>query len=618
MDTQTVVHGGAATEPTAPTRDGYTFTGWDKAFDNIIADTTVTAQYNQITHTVTFVDYDETMLKTETVAHGGSATAPSNPTRAGYTFTGWDVPFDNITADTTVTAQYSQITYTVTFVDYDETTLKTETVAHGGSATAPSDPTRAGYTFTGWDVPFDNITADTTVTAQYVKDDIETINVSVYKIWLDENEEPYEGEVPDITIRLFNGLTQVGIVTLENGESEYTFMGLPLLDTNDVQIVYTVSEDPVSGYIPDYEPINEDFVITITNTKQAVEDDDIRESDIHEVYWNYETGYNTNDYNVRYSKTNGVGSLTEDKISDYVEDRYDRNYTYVNAKRTIDYEDVVIVDEIITNSTSGSGISAEVVTSSGIKAILNLFYDRNRPSTPSPRPTPPTIIEDPEIPLADLEKVDHFAYVIGYPDGEVKPMGKITREEVAMIFYRLLTDDSRNELLSDVNPFTDLAGHDWSNRAISTLYNAGIISGYPDGTFRPSAPITRAEFATIAAKFDELELQNTSKFTDIFGHWAEDYITSSENKGWIKGYPDLTFKPEQDITRAEAMTLINNVLERAVPAENIHPDAIFWPDMTSDDWYYEAVMEATNSHDYIYNEDGEELWTGMKANKVWP
>ncbi|WMJ76653.1 S-layer homology domain-containing protein [Sedimentibacter sp. MB35-C1] len=230
----------------------------------------------------------------------------------------------------------------------------------------------------------------------------------------------------------------------------------------------------------------------------------------------------------------------------------------------------------------------------------------------------PTIIEDPEVPLADLEKNDHFAYVIGYPDGEVKPMGLITREEVAMIFYRLLTDESRNELLSDVNPFTDLEGHDWSNRAISTLYNAGIIKGYPDGTFRPSDPISRAEFATIAAKFDELELQNTTKFTDITGHWAEKYITSSEIKGWIKGYPDMTFKPEKDITRAEAMTLINNVLERAVPEENIHPDAMFWPDMTSDDWYYEAVMEATNSHDYIYEEDNDELWTGMKANKVWP
>jgi hypothetical protein len=234
------------------------------------------------------------------------------------------------------------------------------------------------------------------------------------------------------------------------------------------------------------------------------------------------------------------------------------------------------------------------------------------------RSNPPVIIVDPDPPLADLEKFDHFAYVIGYPEGDVRPLNNITREEVAMIFYRLLTDESRNNLLSDTNPFTDLKNHVWSNRAISTLFNAGIIKGYPDGTFKPSDPISRAEFATIAAKFDKLELGSTSEFKDIFGHWAEKYITSSEIKGWIKGYPDLTFKPEQDITRAEAMTLINNVLERKVPEENIHPDAMFWPDMKSDDWYFEAVMEATNSHNYIYEEDKDELWTGMKANKVWP
>jgi hypothetical protein len=230
----------------------------------------------------------------------------------------------------------------------------------------------------------------------------------------------------------------------------------------------------------------------------------------------------------------------------------------------------------------------------------------------------PTVIPDPEPPLAELEKFDHFAYVIGYPEGDVRPMNNITREEVAMIFYRLLTDASRDQLLSDVNPFTDVESNRWSNRAISTLYNADIISGYPDGTFKPSDPISRAEFATIAAKFDDLDLGNSSKFSDIFGHWAEKYITSAENKGWINGYPDMTFKPEQDITRAEAMTLINNVLERSVPEENIHPDAIFWPDNPSTEWYFEAIMEATNSHDYVIEEDGDELWTGMKPNKVWP
>ncbi len=197
-------------------------------------------------------------------------------------------------------------------------------------------------------------------------------------------------------------------------------------------------------------------------------------------------------------------------------------------------------------------------------------------------------------------------------------MNNITREEVAIIFYRLLTDDSRNTLLSDANSFGDLASDRWSNRAISTLSNAGIIKGYPDGTFRPATPITRAEFATIAAKFDNLQLNETSKFTDISGHWAEKFISSSEIKGWIKGYTDNTFKPDQDITRAEAVAFINNVLGRIVTQENIHPSAIMWQDNTKSSWYYEAVMEATNSHDYSLDEEAKEMWTGLKVNKVWP
>ena len=221
-------------------------------------------------------------------------------------------------------------------------------------------------------------------------------------------------------------------------------------------------------------------------------------------------------------------------------------------------------------------------------------------------------------PLAELEKADHFAYVIGYPEGTVKPNDKITRQEVTMIFYRLLTDESRNSLISETNLFSDMESLSWSNKAVSTLYNANIIKGYPDGTFRPEAAITRAEFATIAAKFDNLEGGNISRLTDIAGHWAEDYIISSEIKGWIKGYPDLTFKPDEDITRAEAVSLINNVLGRSVPAANIHPEAAPWADINETDWYYSIIMEATYSHNYITEDNGDEIWTGLKSNKVWP
>jgi len=167
LKTQTVNQGSSAIAPTAPTRIGYTFTGWDKTFNNVTSNLTVTARYTIITYTVTFVDWDGTVLKTQTINHGSSATPPTAPTREGYTFTGWDIEFDNVTSNLTVTARYTIITYTVTFVGWDSTMLKTQPVNHGTAATAPTAPTRAGYTFTGWDAEFSNVTSNLTVRAQY-------------------------------------------------------------------------------------------------------------------------------------------------------------------------------------------------------------------------------------------------------------------------------------------------------------------------------------------------------------------------------------------------------------------------------------------------------------------
>ena len=179
LKTQQVEHGKAATAPANPTRTGYTFTGWDKAFTNVTADLVVTAQYSANTYTVTFKDWNGTVLKTEQVQYGGAATAPANPTRTGYTFTGWDKAFNNVTADLVVTAQYSINTYTVTFKDWNGTVLKTQQVQYGGAATAPANPTRTGYTFTGWDKAFTNVTANLVVTAQY---SINTYTVT-FKDW---------------------------------------------------------------------------------------------------------------------------------------------------------------------------------------------------------------------------------------------------------------------------------------------------------------------------------------------------------------------------------------------------------------------------------------------------
>lgn len=218
-----------------------------------------------------------------------------------------------------------------------------------------------------------------------------------------------------------------------------------------------------------------------------------------------------------------------------------------------------------------------------------------------------------------LEKKDHFAYAVGYPDGTVRPLGSITREEVAVIFYRLMMEESRRNYESESCNFSDVPASRWSRKEISTLVNAGILKGYPDGSFRPSNPITRAEFAVISSKFDKLDQTDVNRFTDINDHWAKAYINSSALKGWINGYADASFRPDRAIIRCEAMKLINEVLDRRVDLAGIHSDAKVWPDNTSEKWYYEIVMEATNSHDYERKEKAKsiEKWTKIKANPVW-
>ena len=212
-----------------------------------------------------------------------------------------------------------------------------------------------------------------------------------------------------------------------------------------------------------------------------------------------------------------------------------------------------------------------------------------------------------------LNRDDHFAYVSGYADNTVRPGNNITREEVASIFYRLLTDTSRAIYETDTNDFSDVAGDRWSNRAISTLTNAGIISGYPDGTFRPDQTITRAEFAAIAARFDMITENLENPFSDTAGHWAENLISFAASKSWVSGYSDGTFLPQKAITRAEAMTLVNNVLNRNVDKEGLLPGAKQWSDNPEGTWYYYEVLEATNSHDYTRDEGATaEQWTALK------
>ncbi len=237
----------------------------------------------------------------------------------------------------------------------------------------------------------------------------------------------------------------------------------------------------------------------------------------------------------------------------------------------------------------------------------------------TPTPSTPTV-EIPDDDALGLNTTDHFAYIVGYGNGEVRPQNNITRAEVATIFFRLLTDDVRAENLTKTNRYSDVAATSWYNTAVSTLSSMGIITGYPDGTFRPNAAITRAEFAAIAARFDNDGDKTAAKFSDIATHWAKDEISIAYNNGWITGYPDGTFGPQRDITRAETMTLVNRVLNRQPETEDdLLPNMTVWTGNANPKaWYYLAVQEATNSHYYKFKTNSKyEKWTELRETRDW-
>ena len=218
-----------------------------------------------------------------------------------------------------------------------------------------------------------------------------------------------------------------------------------------------------------------------------------------------------------------------------------------------------------------------------------------------------------------LNTNDHYSYLIGYSDGTVRPNGKITRAEVATIFFRLLDDDTRAKYWSSKNDFSDVSADKWYNNAVSTLSNMGVIGGYADGTFRPDAPISRAEFAKIAVSFTQ---NNGSAvynyFTDVkTTDWFAPYVTAAKDAGLIEGYSDGSFKPESKITRAEACAIVNRTLGRKPSKAHMKiSDRIDWPDVQTTDWFYEAIMEATNSHTCTMG-DRVETWTGKLPQRDW-
>ena len=246
-----------------------------------------------------------------------------------------------------------------------------------------------------------------------------------------------------------------------------------------------------------------------------------------------------------------------------------------------------------------------------------------RPIIPVPDPDDGDDEEEEFVPKW-LNIDDHYAYIIGYEDGTVRPQGNITRAEVATIFFRLLTDEVREEYWSTESGYSDVSSSDWYNNAISTLSNLGVITGYEDGTFRPNASISRAEFVTIATRFFDYTAEYEGTFSDVsYSSWYADFVQAAVDMGLVNGYENGTFRPNASITRAEAVAIVNRVLLRRPDAEHLLSWAVmntFSDNADTAAWYYADIQEATNSHDYdwiTYSGERIEDWTEKLEERDW-
>lgn len=269
-----------------------------------------------------------------------------------------------------------------------------------------------------------------------------------------------------------------------------------------------------------------------------------------------------------------------------------------------DLKNGVLLGTFTGNKTSELEVTLDIDINAGNElqgltaAVDWVFTAEVQPYTPSYSPS----TKEDKIPGAEILYLttDHVNYIMGYEDGTVKPNNALTRAEASAIFFRLLTDEARQKFWATSNPYPDVTGKDWINVAVSTLTNAGILEGYEDGLFHPERNITRAELAAILARFDATfgDFKPTETFKDIKGHWAEKYISHDATRGWILGFADGTFRPDQNISRAQTVAMINRILERGVDEDGLADEHPNWSDNYANSWYYYDMLEAGTYHDY--------------------
>ena len=324
-------------------------------------------------------------------------------------------------------------------------------------------------------------------------------------------------------------------------------------------------------------------------------------------------------YKITVKGTPGTEFTLRDDSADFAQtgEIPDSGETSFYVTKTFSWRDVRNAGDTLDNTASVS-VDGETVKTDTERVPVDIDWDINVPDIDDDDDDDDTVY----IPNW-LNTTDHYAYIVGYEDGEVKPNNNITRAEVATIFFRLLTDDARARYWSQTNDYSDIAPESWYNNAVSTLSNMGIINGYEDGTFQPNAPITRAEFTAIATRFFDYTAEYDGAFNDVSrSAWYADCVQAAVDMGLVDGYPDGGFHPNSNITRAEAVTIVNRVLNRAPHEDHLldEDEMNVWPDNVYGAWYYADMQEATNSHDYDWiRVSGErvEEWTEKLPERDW-
>ena len=421
-----------------------------------------------------------------------------------------------------------------------------------------------------------------------------------WKVWLG-NEPMYEGE---FTYNALKALREEldGEITWVDGRTWITFQAV----YEDV----TVEPDPsVTG-----------FTKTLVTDRYLYNARGIAYPDFYRGTVIVDEGDRvTLIYNITVKGTAGTEFTVCDDSADFAQTGVipSSGETSFYVAKTFSWRDVRNAGDTLDNTASVS-VDGETVKTDTERVPVDIDWDINVPDIDDDDDDDDTVY----VPNW-LNTTDHFAYLIGYEDGEIKPENNITRAEVATIFFRLLTDDARARFWSSENDYTDVATDSWYNNAVSTLSNMGIINGYDDGTFQPNASITRAEFTAIATRFFDYTAEYDGAFNDVAsGSWYADYVQAAVDMGLVDGYPDGGFHPNSYITRAEAVTIVNRVLNRVPHEDYLLSTRVMntWPENVYGAWYYADMQEATNSHDYDWiRVSGErvEEWTEKLTERDW-